>query len=126
MTKISFTRRALLAFFPTLNSSIAFLAFARTPAMAVSDPHSEWLAEWRDTRMRYNDAIGLTGHPTPESDKIWSRLTFLENELKRTPARTIKGAAAQIGYILEESAGEFTYAGHEEALASALNALGGT
>lgn len=90
-----------------------------------SDPHPEWLRQWRKLTDDWNEAMRGQEEETPESEAIWAERDHIENKLAATPIRTIAGACAVIAWILEESKGAFAYSGHEVALSQSLSALEG-
>lgn len=90
-----------------------------------TDPHPEWLKQWRNMTAAWNDALRGQNEETPQSEAIWVERDQIEDKLAATPVRTIAGACAVLSWVLEESKGAFTYDGHEAALIHTLAALEG-
>ncbi|MBY6056354.1 hypothetical protein [Leisingera daeponensis] len=119
------SRRAFLQSAPVALAAIATPALAcGTPeAVIARDPHPEWLHQWRKLTEAWNEALRGRAEETPASEAIWAERDRIEDKMAATPVRSIDGACAVLTWVLEESKGAFTYAGHEAALTHALAAL---
>lgn len=108
-------RRAFIA-------GAAALAPAAALANAVprcTDPHRQWLAEFRRIRILWEDAE----EDTDDSEALWARFEDLEDLICQTPATTSDGLRAQIEWLLEDGADYWAKGNHGTVARSVLETL---
>ncbi|MDE4061371.1 hypothetical protein [Phaeobacter gallaeciensis] len=63
-----------------------------------SDPHPEWLRQWRSNMKKWAD----TEEGSPEETALSEQRDDIEHCILSTPAATAEGMAAQIEFALED------------------------
>ena len=69
------------------------------PVNPVTDPHPEWLVQWRIARAAVNADIDEAN-----MDRLWPHFITLEDQILQTPAQTTAGVVAQLTLLVEEEA----------------------
>lgn len=124
-TSTEINRRNLLA----AASAMAAVGAAPVAALAetgsATDPHPDWLRQWRDAKSLWSSITNTILDENPESEAAWDRAMELEELIYSTPATTIEGVATQLTYVMEDAKGPegFIDIGHGEAVQTALQAL---
>lgn len=109
------------------SASTAALAATATPALAFKgpitetpepDPIRKWLDQWREAQA----AWAAAPEDTEESARLWSEHERLEDLICNTEAKSASGLAAQLEFLVEESADYWGCESHRLAASNAMKA----